>query len=334
MAEIRITRTGAVATITLNRPEAINALNLRMLRLLSSGLARLAEDDSVEAVELRGAGERGLCAGADVRELRRIVLDGGDVRGFFAAEYTLDLAVAAFAKPFTAQMSGITMGGGLGLSVHCRDRVVDAGSVLAMPETQIGLFPDVFVSHILARLPGYVGHHLALTGASVNAADAIRLGLADRCAGPAPEAEPALAGEWIAECYPATDPVEMLGRLSEHPDPNARAAAAEIRRRSPLSVAVSAEALRRAARFPTLADQYDHELGLAVRMATGPDFAEGVRAQLVDRDRTPRWSHAGLAEVSRSEVLSYFTPLDGAGDGSEPAQLSDRGSRPRPARGR
>jgi enoyl-CoA hydratase len=304
---IRFVGPGPVATILLNRPEAINALNLRMLELLLSRLRR-AEDGEL-GYELRGAGTRGLCAGADVRELRGIVLSGGDVRGFFETEYTLDLAIASFAGPFTAHMTGITMGGGLGLSAHCRDRVVDATSVLAMPETQIGLFPDVFVSHILARMPGRVGYHLALTGASVNAADAIHLGLADRCAGPLPEPDPTLSGEWIQECYSAEDPVEILGRLAEHADPAARLAAAEIARRSPLAVAVALEALGRAAGFATIADQHDHEVALAVRMATGPDFAEGVRAQLVDRDRKPRWAHAGLSDVSREEVLSYFEPL-------------------------
>ena len=304
---IRFVGPGPVATILLNRPEAINALSLRMLELLLAGLR--SAQDGCAGYELRGAGTRGLCAGADVRELRETVLAGGDVRCFFETEYTLDLAIACLDKPFTAHMSGITMGGGLGLSAHCRDRVVDATSVLAMPETQIGLFPDVFVSHILTRMPGRVGYHLALTGASVNAADAIRLGLADRCAGPLPEPDAALAGDWIEECYSAGDPVEIVGRLAQHADPAARAAAAEISRRSPLAVAVSVEALSRAAGFATIADQYDHEVALAVRMATGPDFAEGVRAQLVDRDRSPRWAHAGVADVSRAEVLSYFDPL-------------------------
>lgn len=320
--EIVIERAGETATILLNRPRAINALNVEMFGALSDALLELAGDDSVAAVELRGAGERGLCAGADVRQLRSLVQGGGDVRGYFVAEYSLDLAIAAFAKPFTAYQAGITMGGGLGLSAHCRDRVVDASSTLAMPETQIGLFPDVFVSHLLARMPGRVGYHLALTGGSVNAADAIRLGLADRCAGPLPGPDPALAGGWIQDCYSTDDPVEILGRLSTHADPDARAAAAELRRRSPLAVAVSVEALNRAAEFETIADQYEHELALAVRMATGPDFVEGVRAQLVDRDRSPRWTHAGLAEVSREEVLACFEPL------------SDPSSRPRPERGR
>ena len=154
------------------------------------------------------------------------------------------------------------MGGGLGLSAHCVDRVVDASSVLAMPETQIGLFPDVFVSRILARMPGRVGRHLALTGASVNAADAIRLGLADRCVGPLPEPDPALAGEWIQECYSATEPVEIVGRLAQHADPSAREAAVAISRRSPLAVAVSLEALDRAAGFACFRER-DSEVALS-----------------------------------------------------------------------
>jgi enoyl-CoA hydratase len=307
--EVLVEVADGVGLITLNRPRAINALNLAMLHQLSDALGELATDDQVREVELTGAGDRGLCAGADVRELRQTAESGGDVTEFFVTEYGLNLAIADYPKPYRAIMTGITMGGGLGVSVHGSDRVVDASSVLAMPETQIALFPDVFVSHLLARIPGEIGTHLALTGASVNAADAIRLGLADRCVGPLPEPDPVLAGAWISECYASDDPVEIIGRLAAHSDPNARAAAAEIARRSPLSVAITLEALRRSLDFPTLGDQYDQELALAVRLASGPEFAEGVRAQLVDRDRSPKWAHPSLAEVSRAEVLSYFDPL-------------------------
>jgi enoyl-CoA hydratase len=295
-----------VGRITLNRPRAINALNLAMLHQLTGALASFAADQRVREVDLVGAGDRGLCAGADVRELRQAALSGGSVAEFFETEYRLNLAIASYPKPYRAIMTGITMGGGLGVSVHGSDRVVDASSVLAMPETQIALFPDVFVSYLLARMPGEVGTHLALTGASVNAADAIRLGLADRCVGPLPPPDPVLAGAWIGECYVGDDPLEIVNRLAAHPDPNARAAAVEISRRSPLSVAVTLEALRRSLAFATMEDQYDQEFALAVRLASGSEFAEGVRAQLVDRDRKPKWGHASLAAVSRAEVLSYF----------------------------
>lgn len=308
-AELLVDVSDGVGRIRLNRPRQLNALTLSMMQSLARVLDDFAADERVTSVELTGAGERGLCAGADVRALRERALGGGDVREFFEAEYAIDLAVAAFPKPYRALMTGITMGGGLGLSAHGSVRVVDATSRLAMPETQIGLFPDVFMTPLLARMPGEVGTHLALAGASVNAADAIRLGLADQASGPVPEPDPGLAGDWIAECYAGDDAATILQRLESHPDPTAREAGAELRRRSPLSVAVTLEALRRASAITALPDLLPQELALAVRLASGPDFAEGVRAQLVDRDRDPHWSHARVEEVSRAEVLAYFDPL-------------------------
>lgn len=301
--------TDGVGRLRLNRPRQINALTVPMMHTLARVLDELAGDEAVSSVELTGTGERGLCAGADVRALRERVLGGGDVGEFFATEYGVDLQVAAFPKPYRAVMTGITMGGGLGLSAHGSVRVVDASSRLAMPETQIGLFPDVFMTPLLARMPGDVGTHLALTGASVNAADAIRLGLADEASGPLPAPTPGLAGSWIAECYAGDDPVAVVQRLEQHADPAAREAGAEIRRRSPLSVAVTLEALRRAAGIGSLPDLLPQEFTLALRLATGPDFAEGVRAQLVDRDKDPRWSHSRIEDVTRDEVLGYFQPL-------------------------
>ncbi len=298
-----------VGRIRLNRPRQINALTVPMMHTLLQVLGDFAVDDRVSRVELSGAGERGLCAGADVRELRERALRGGEVGEFFTTEYAVDLAVASFAKPYRAEMTGITMGGGLGLSAHGSQRVVDASSRLAMPETQIGLFPDVFMTPLLARMPGEIGTHLALTGTAVNAADAVRLGLADEVSGPVPEPDPALAAPWIAECYAGDDASVILQRLETHADSAAREAAAELRRRSPVSVAVTLEALRRAASIEYLPDLLPQELALAVRLATGPDFAEGVRAQLVDRDRDPHWSHARVEDVTRDEVLAYFEPL-------------------------
>ncbi len=307
--ELLVDVADGVGHVRLNRPRQINALTVPMMHALARALDDLAADGRVASVELTGAGERGLCAGADVRALRERALDGGDVREFFEVEYGVDLRVAAFPKPYRAVMTGITMGGGLGLSAHGSQRVVDATSRLAMPETQIGLFPDVFMTPLLARMPGEIGTHLALSGASVNAADAVRLGLADEASGPLPEPDPDLAADWIAECYAGDDPVVIVQRLEEHPDPRARATAVELRRRSPLSIAVTLEALRRAAGVESLPDLLPQELGLAVRLATGPDFAEGVRAQLVDRDRDPHWSHDRIEDVTRAEVLSYFEPL-------------------------
>lgn len=307
--EVLAENDAGIGRIRLNRPRQINALTVPMMHAIAKALGDFAADDAVTAVELTGLGERGLCAGADVRALRELALVGGDVRDFFATEYGVNLAIAGFGKPFRAVMTGITMGGGLGLSAHGSQRVVDATSLLAMPETQIGFFPDVLMTPLLARMPGEVGTHLALTGASINAADAVRLGLADEIAGQAPSPDPSLAAGWIADCYAGDDPVEICGRLAGHSEPAARETATELRQRSPLSVAVTLEALRRAASIEHLPDLLPTELGLAIRLATGPDFAEGVRAQLIDRDRSPRWSHPSIEDVSRDEVLSYFEPL-------------------------
>lgn len=309
MSHLLVEVHAGIAAIRLNRPRQINALTVPMLRQLSALLTDFAHDPKIRGIELSGAGERGLCAGADVRELRARVLEGGDLREFFEVEYALDLLIADYPLPFRSIMTGITMGGGLGLSVHSSHRVVDASSRLAMPETQIGLFPDVFLTPLLARMPGEIGTHLGLCGAWVNAADAMALGLADRANGPLPDPNPELAEPWVAECYSSDDPGEIVQRLEAHSAPAARAAGAELRRRSPLSVAVSLEALRRAAGVTQLAAHFPQELALAVHLASGPDFAEGVRALLVDRDHSPRWAHRRIEDVTRAEVLACFEPL-------------------------
>lgn len=294
-----------VGRIRLNRPRAINALSFTMLRAIARALDEFRDDPSVERVELSGEGERGLCAGADVRELRQVVLDGGDPSEFLGVEYALDLAIARFPKPYTAIMDGITMGGGLGLSAHGSDRVVTPSSQLAMPETQIGLYPDVLMTWRLSRMPAEVGTHLALTGSSVNAADALWLGLADRADGDLPPAVLAADHAWIAECYASDDAVEIVDRLSRHSHPAARVAAQAIAGRSPLAIHVALAAVRRAASM-TLEEVAEQDRLACSAMANHPDFAEGVRAQLVDRDRSPRWTHARLQDVTAAEVEAIF----------------------------
>lgn len=305
MSEVLISVEGGVGRIRLNRPRAINALTSGMLATISAAVAEFAEDPAVERVELTGEGERGLCAGADIRELRQVALDGGDPGEFLRLEYTLDLAIARFPKPYRAVMHGITMGGGMGLSAHGSDRVVSAASRLAMPETQIGFHPDVMMTWRFARMPEQVGTHLGLTGDAVNAADALWLGLADRSVGELPAAVLASDHGWVAECYASDDPVEIVGRLAQHSHPSAREAAATLRARCPLSLHVTLAALRRAATM-TLEEVAEQDLRLGVAFVLGPDFAEGVRAQLVDRDRNPRWSHASLEEVTPAEVAAFF----------------------------
>src|ERR1700761_9240948 len=176
---------GSVGLITLNRPKALNALNQEMCLAVDAALKAWAKDDAITAVAIRGAGDKAFCAGGDVRLAREDGIawkkgqsDGRIVREFFRDEYRMDRRIATFPKPYIALIDGITMGGGVGISVHGRYRLATPRTLLAMPETQIGLFPDVGTSYVLSRLPGGVGTWLALTGARLNAADCKLLGLA------------------------------------------------------------------------------------------------------------------------------------------------------------
>jgi enoyl-CoA hydratase len=307
-ADVLVEESGGVGLLTLNRPQAINALTLDMLQRIGDALGAWADDAGIEGVRLRGTGERGLCSGADVRTLRAAVVARGAAAAqeFFAVEYAVNALIAGYPKPFRADMAGIVMGGGLGLSAHATDRVVTPDSRLAMPETIIGLFPDVGVLYELSRAPGELGTHLALTGSAIGAADAIEVGLADRAETELPPAQ--LPGQrgWIDDCYAGDDPVVIVARLEEHPDPAARETGALLRQRCPFAVHVALAAIRRAADLDGVAAVLEQDFRLAVPIVTGADFLEGVRAQLVDKDRRPRWRHARIEDVDPAEVAALF----------------------------
>lgn len=311
MTDVLFEVQGGVGRITLNRPRAINALTTAMLADIGEQLSAWRDEPSVERVHLVGAGERGLCSGADVRTLRADVLERGEVSAevFFSVEYAVDALIATYPKAMRADLFGITMGGGLGLSAHCSERVVRADSRLAMPETNIGLFPDVGLLYELSRAPGELGTHLALTGGSVGAEDAVLVGLADRVEGEAPAGVLIWQRPWIDECYAGDDPLAIVQRLAEHDDPEARATADVLRQRCPFAVAVSLAAIRRAALLPDVMSVLAQDLALAVPMVLRPDFAEGVRAQLVDKDRNPSWRPARLEDVDPTEVAALFDDL-------------------------
>lgn len=311
MTDVLFEVQGGVGRITLNRPRAINALTTAMLADIGEQLSAWRDEPSVERVHLVGAGERGLCSGADVRTLRADVLERGEVSAevFFSVEYAVDALIATYPKPMRADLFGITMGGGLGLSAHCSERVVRADSRLAMPETNIGLFPDVGLLYELSRAPGELGTHLALTGGSVGAEDAVLVGLADRVEGEAPAGVLIWQRPWIDECYAGDDPLAIVQRLAEHDDPEARATADVLRQRCPFAVAVSLAAIRRAALLPEVMSVLAQDLVLAVPMVLRPDFAEGVRAQLVDKDRNPSWRPDRLEDVDPTEVAALFDDL-------------------------
>lgn len=329
---------GGAGHIVLNRPRAINALTHEMVGLIARTLQTWEHDDAVRTVVLTGAGERGLCAGGDIVALYRDATDG-DGRAsaqFWADEYRLDHAISVYPKPFVAIMDGIVLGGGIGLSAHAAIRVVTERSSIGMPETGIGFIPDVGGTWLLSHTPGQTGTHLGLTAGSVQAGDAIALGLADHyvttdalpallealegddvdalaavreAAGEPPASPLSQARSWIDEAYAPEEVTEILARLDASGVPEAAQAAATIRRRSPTSLALTLRALRAAATMSSLGAALDQEYRLATRVHAGHDFAEGVRAQVVDKDRNPRWDPARPEDVDPAAIEAYFAPL-------------------------
>ena len=294
-----------VGRITLNRPRPINALTPAMIDGLLDTLKEWADSDEIVAVELHGAGERGYCAGADIRQLAGLVTDGADWERFFVREYEMNALIGAYPKPITAYMSGVTMGGGLGLTAHASRRIVYANTLCAMPETKIGFAPDVGIMYQLSRA-GARGVHIALSSATFTGGDAIRLGMADESADgdlPAPMFDDDKA--WIEECYVGDDALEIVRRLEAHPHPDANKAAADIRERSPLGVHVALRALRNATSM-TLPEVLAQDLAL-VKVMLPIDFPEGVRALLIDKDNSPKWRHARLEDVTPAEIDALFS---------------------------
>lgn len=330
---------GRTLCITLNRPRAINALTHTMVRLLDEALAGAEQDEAVTSVVLAGAGDRGLCAGGDIRALHDDTRAGGRASlDFWRDEYRLNARIARFPKPYVALMDGIVMGGGIGVSAHGSLRIVTERTRAAMPETGIGFVPDVGGTHLLAAAPGELGTHLALTGRSVGAADALLCGLADHYVPTRrlPELTEALAGATSADevartvrgfaeepplgelaeqrdridaCYAADTVEEIVRRLRACSAATAADAAAELAGRSPLALKVTLAAVRRAARLGSLEAVLDQEFRVSGRIREEPDFVEGVRARIIDKDGDPQWKPATLAEVDDSTVARFFAPL-------------------------
>jgi enoyl-CoA hydratase len=329
---------GGVGLVTLNRPKAINSLNQNMVELLSTVLLRWAADEAVRTVVLSGAGERGLCAGGDVVAVYHSAReDGVETRRFWRDEYLLNGQVGRFAKPYVSLMDGIVMGGGVGVSAHANIRVVTDRSKIAMPEVGIGFIPDVGGAYLLSRAPGELGMHAALTGAPFNGADAIALGFADHYvphseleaftqaivadgvdgalahyAIEPPPSELAAQREWIDACYSADSVIDIMARLRAHQKSGAgpaQDAANLIGTRSPIAVSVAFEAVRRAAKLETLEDVLIQDYRVSSASSRSHDLVEGIRAQIIDKDRNPKWSPATLAEVTVANVAEYFRPV-------------------------
>ncbi len=310
LAEVR----NGVATVTLNRPAALNALSYGMLQGLAAWLDAWERDDGVRMVVLRGAGEKAFCAGGDIRALHDSFRAGTrGHREFFEIEYALDYRIHTYPKTTVAMMDGIVMGGGMGISQGARVRIVGERTKMAMPETGIGLFPDVGGSYFLPRLPGKLGIYLGLVGPTLGAADAIYSGLADVYAGVAP-----LPASDLAELRPAIDShfgrssvAEILASLKGEDRPGYREWAATtleaLSRRSPTMLAVTLEQLHRGATL-SLAECFRMELNLIHGCFEQGDFIEGIRALIVEKDNQPRWRPGRLEDVERPAVEAFFTP--------------------------
>jgi len=331
---------GSVGRITLDRPEAINAVDHGMIRGIADALDRWEHHPDIRLVLLDGAGDRGFCAGGDVRTLREQILagDAEAAMGFFRDEYALNARIAAYPKQIVVFADGVTMGGGIGLAGHASVRVVTERSRLAMPETRIGFTPDVGGSWLLAHAPGRIGEYLALTGRTMDAADAIYAGFADHLV-PADRlddvrhalvtrADPdtpteitmlfdetpepsrlASARGWIDDAFAAETVADVIVRLRARPEADARATADELETQAPTALTVTLAAVRSARGVPGLRAALAQEYALVEWFGrTQPDLVEGIRAQLVDKDRSPRWQPATLAEVpagTAAQALSF-----------------------------
>jgi enoyl-CoA hydratase len=332
---------GAAGVVALNRPSALNALTAAMRATIGEAFAAWARDPQVYAAVILSQTDRAFCAGGDVREMvecGRQSLD--DARRMLAAEYALNWQLDCFSKPTVSLIDGMVMGSGVGISLYGTHRVAGERYRFAMPETGIGLFPDDGVCWCFARLPDAIGMYLALTGRSLGRADAYRLGLVTHCLAAAQFAEVAAAiadadpvdpvldtrhmdpgpGELeavrpgIARCF-GGDSVEAIVASLEAEKGEARAWAEgvlqDLARCSPISLKVTHRHVRQA-RALDLGATLTWDYRIACRCIEGHDFYEGVRAALIDRDRSPKWQPTRLAEVSETMVDAYFAPLGAA----------------------
>jgi len=325
-------REGLAGTLLMNRPKALNALTLEMIRDFAAAIADWRDDEAIRLVVLEGAGGRAFCAGGDVRAVRAasIAGDRAAVEAFFSEEYAVNTGIATFPKPWISLIDGVCMGGGIGVAVHNGPRVVTEHALVAMPETAIALFPDVGTSYVLPRLPGKVGIWLALTGARLTGADSVHAGLAThfvpRDALPGlraallaegagavtqfavtpPEASFASHREAIDRCFGQDSVAAILAALDAEGTEWAAAQAKILRRMSPTSLCVSLELLKRGA-AQDLAGCLATELALTrVVVNEHPDFVEGVRSVLVDKDGTPKWQPARIEDVDPTAIAKMF----------------------------
>jgi enoyl-CoA hydratase len=337
--EILLDRIGSAAIIRLNRPKALNSLNLAMVRAMKAAMERFASDPEISCLILKGEGERGLCAGGDIRVIHEMgkAKDGERTR-FWQEEFPLNYAISHYGKPYVALMDGIVMGGGVGVASHGKHRVVTERTRLAMPETGIGYVPDVGATWLLPRAPGEVGTWMGLTGEVIGAADAINAGLADVCVpserldalvetlgelkgGASDEQVRAVIDRFavvpggsrleanrdlIDRCFAFDTVEEIVEALAKEDNEFAVAAREVIAKRSPTSLKLALRLLRLGRGSSSLVECLEREFSVASELLDNHDFYEGVRAAIIDKDRNPKWSPATLEEVREADLEKYL----------------------------
>jgi enoyl-CoA hydratase len=339
--DLVVTNEGSLGVIRLNRPKALNALTLDMVRAINAALDRFEGDSAIGVILLEGAGERGLCAGGDIRSLYESIRAGGDLgKVFWREEYILNARINTLRKPYVSFMDGMVMGGGVGLSAHGAHRVVTEKTQLAMPETGIGFFPDVGGTWLLSQAPGQLGAYYGLTGSTMNGADALRCGFADVLV---PTMKLGELRQALIRLGPAANNGMVRGVLAHYALPRgpapidehrktidvamARDSAADIvsaferdfsdfsqavartlKSKSPTSLKLTLRLLREAKASTSLRQCLVREYGAALEIFISHDFPEGIRAQVIDKDRNPNWQPASLAEVTPAMIDAYFVP--------------------------
>ncbi|MFC3163862.1 enoyl-CoA hydratase/isomerase family protein [Ciceribacter thiooxidans] len=339
--EVLTGRSGTLGLISLNRPRIINSLSLGMVRAIDAALDDFEHDPTIAAVMVTGEGERGFCAGGDIKML----YEGGKAGSpepatFWREEYRLNARIGSYPKPYVVLIEGITMGGGVGLSGHASHRITTETARLAMPETGIGFFPDVGATWLLSQAPGELGTYMGLTGEPVGATDAIAAGFADWLVDTSQVSEiaealsslPAAAGHndvaaviadaarpatalafaehrnLIDRCFAFDSIEEILATLAADASEFATKARATMLIRSPTSLKVTLALLRKGRSSPDLETCLEREFAATDQILRTPDFYEGIRAAIIDKDRNPKWSPATLDAVGPAIVDAFFRP--------------------------
>ena len=334
--EITCRAAGPCGVVTLDRPQALNALTHGMVREIAAALDAWEHDDAISRVVVRSAGGKAFCAGGDIRWLHELGQgrEHAAALAFWRDEYRLNLRIKRYPKPYVALVDGIVMGGGAGLAIHAAHMVAGDRFSFAMPEVGIGFFPDVGASYFLPRLPGHAGTRLALTGARVGAPEALALGLAsahapggqfasisgkiieggdiDAILAPFRRKVNQQAVEPLESCFAGTGIADILARLDAEGSDSARKAAKAIRQKSPTSLAIALRQMQLGASL-TMEEALEMEFTIVSRLSRGKDFHEGVRALVIDKDNAPAWLPARIEDVLACDIDIYFAPLPGGG---------------------